>query len=150
MAPESEDNFSVRALVLVVVAGVGSLVRVGVCALRCVAWSSSRVRVDRRTSRMPWPCNPKADADAGLERVFGTRLVKMQDEDVGEGGVPLVLKHCAKFLRENGLGTEGERCVYVCVCRCVCVCVGGGVGSLPVWRWGCVQGACAFYSYSVR
>ena len=57
---------------------------------------------------MPWPCNPKADGDAGLERVFGAKLSKMREEDLGEGGVPLVLKHSATFIRENGLGTEGE------------------------------------------
>mmetsp|Transcript_110487 Transcript_110487/g.155060 ORF Transcript_110487/g.155060 Transcript_110487/m.155060 type:complete len:223 (+) Transcript_110487:313-981(+) len=42
-----------------------------------------------------------------IERVFGTKISKMQEADLGEGGVPLILKDCAKFLRENGLGTEG-------------------------------------------
>eukprot|EP00035_Acanthoeca_spectabilis_P021037 m.435974 g.435974 ORF g.435974 m.435974 type:complete len:223 (-) comp17921_c0_seq1:37-705(-) len=45
--------------------------------------------------------------EAKVERVFGTKLAKMQDADLGEGGVPKILKDCAKFLRENGLGTEG-------------------------------------------
>eukprot|EP00037_Helgoeca_nana_P012607 m.115092 g.115092 ORF g.115092 m.115092 type:complete len:223 (+) comp21540_c0_seq1:340-1008(+) len=45
--------------------------------------------------------------EAKVERVFNTKLAKMNPADLGEGGVPKILKDAAKFLRENGLGTEG-------------------------------------------
>mmetsp|Transcript_678 Transcript_678/g.2176 ORF Transcript_678/g.2176 Transcript_678/m.2176 type:complete len:223 (+) Transcript_678:317-985(+) len=45
--------------------------------------------------------------EVAVERVFGTKLSKMQEIDLAAGGVPKILKDCASFLRENGLGTEG-------------------------------------------
>lgn len=52
-------------------------------------------------------CCKKDDADSGLERVFGAKIMKMRDDDLGAEGVPRILRQCATFLRENGLGTQG-------------------------------------------
>jgi hypothetical protein len=140
LAPESEDNFSVRALVLVVVAGVGSLVRVGVCCValrgRRLACVSTDGRAECRGHAIPRPM-PTRGSSACLAPGWSRCRTRTWGREVYLWCSSTAQSSCARMGLEQKVSVA---CTCVSVGVYVCVGWGGASACLEMGMCtGCVR-----------